>query len=377
MFHVKHRAAFAVGALLVTALLATGCTGAVTPPKGWAPPVSTSNSTLLVQSAAGRLTAVKLDGTRIADFELKGATTRDWIGREQQAAAMPLYASPLVDGTNVYIVSYKGEVARLSLDGGAINQKWMTDLKQNVVATPILRDGRLYVTTENGRLAVLNADSGSTVADSRPTTGRVWGSPAAQEDRIYIGTLDSSEILALNTSNGATVWKHTGTGATAADLVIDGSTLMVPSFDRTLHGLDAASGKQTWEFTGDGWFVGKPLLTPDVIYAGTMSGSVYALDRSGHAKWQFRGKGLEFRATPILVGSTLIAVSRNGTFVGLDAATGAEKWTRPTEKAEIDANGVQVENAVYFTTNDYRLLRLDPASGDIQTFNIQPPAAGK
>ena len=159
-----------------------------------------------------------------------------------------------------------------------------------------------------------------------------------------------------------------------------GDTLIAPSFDRTLHALDTGRGGEKWSFPGDGWFVGRPLVTKDAIFAGTMSGSMYALDRSGKQIWQYtapKSAQNEFRATPLLAGSTLIAASRNGTFVGLDAATGAERWSRTADKAEVDADGLILGGAVFYTTNDYRLLRLDPASGDIQTFSIQPPSGGK
>jgi len=383
MFHVKHRLkhrVVAFGALIALTLVATGCTGAVTPPKGWAPPVSIPNDAILVQSGIGRLTTVKSDGTRIADFSLPGSISHDFLGREKEDPSAPLYATPLVDGTAVYVASYSGMVTRLTLDNGTIAQQWAINLHETVVATPVLRGDRLYVSTENGHLQVLNAANGTAISASRPTVGRVWGAPATKDDRIFIGTLDSSEILALNTSNNATIWKHNGTGATAADLVIDGDTLLAPSFDRGIHSLDLATGDQKWAFTGDGWFVGRPLLTKDAIVTGTMSGSMYSLDRSGKQQWKYtaaKSAQNEFRATPILANGTVIAASRNGTFVGLNAATGAEQWTRTVDKAEVDADGVMIGNAVFYTTNDYRLLRLDPASGDIQTFNIQPPSGSK
>ncbi len=375
MFHVKHPRTLLASVLLASTLL-VGCTGELTPAKGWAPPVAGPNNTLLIQSGAGRIAAIKTDGSPVASFELKGAKTRDFIGRESQAAATPFYATPIVEGNTAYIVSYQGRVARLNLEGGSITERWVVDLNHHVVATPVLRDNRLYVSTENGRLAVVNVENGSIVGETRPTPGRVWGSPAAADDRVFIGTLDSSEILAVQAGNGSTLWRYDGDGATAADLVVDGSTLLVPSFDRAIHALDLASGKESWAFPGDGWFVGKPLVTPGAIYAGTMSGSLYAIDRSGKQQWQFHRAGLEFRATPLLANGTLVGVSRNGTFVGLDAATGAEKWSRTFEGVEIDANGLMLDNAIFFTTHTYRLLRLDPATGEIQPVNVQPPSSG-
>lgn len=379
MFHVKHlnhrghRGALAV-ILVAVALLAAGCAGEITPPKGWASPVPAIGDTLLVQSGIGRLTAVKSDGTRVTDFAFTGAPSRDFLGRQRPGPATPLYATPLIDGSAVYIASYEGRVARLDMDERAIAEEWAVDLAETVVATPILHGDRLYVSTESGRLHVLNATNGTAISTTRPTPGRVWGAPASEDDRIFIGTLDSSEIIALNTATDATEWRHTGTGATTADLVIDGDMLLVPSFDRGLHSLDLASGEQTWEFIGDGWFVGRPLVTADAIYAGTMSGSVYALNRGGTEQWHASYAALEFRAAPLLLDGVIVAVGRDATFIGLDAATGEERWTRAVEDAEVEADGVAMDGALFYSTNDYRLLRVDPATGDIQTFNIQPPS---
>lgn len=383
VFHVKHRPACAANRVavlgttaLVTALLATGCAAGVATPHGWAPPVA-ANGLLLVQSGTGRLAAVNTSGATVAQYELKGPTTKNFIGQTSQAAAAPLYATPLVEGDAVYVASYHGTVARLKLGSGALTPTWEVTLPEQIVATPILRGDRLYLSTENGYLTTLDAASGRTLASSRPTSGRVWGAPVLQQNRIYIGTLDSSELIAVNADSCATAcaveWRQGVSGATAADLLVDGELLVVASFDRAIHALDLANGAEKWRFRGDGWFVSRPLATAQGIYAGTMRGSVYALDRSGQAQWRFHRDGLEFRATPVLVGDTLVAADRNGVFVGLDTATGAEKWTRTADKTFIDANGVLVESGVFFMTTDRALLRIDPASGDIKTFNVQPP----
>ncbi|MSQ29573.1 MAG: hypothetical protein EXR68_03685 [Dehalococcoidia bacterium] len=374
MFHVKHRLALALVAMATVAFLATGCTAGVASPHGWAPPVAAANGLLLVQSATGRLAAVNTSGATVAQYELRGATTTNFIGRTSQAAAAPLYAAPLVDGDAVYVVSYGGTIARLKLGNGSLTAAWETHLAQNIVATPILRGNRLYVSTENGHLVALDATSGKTLTSSRPTSGRVWGAPVLQQNRILIGTLDSSELIAVNAETGAIEWKQTLAGATAADLLVDGELLVVASFDRTIHALGLADGTEKWRFQGDGWFVSRPLATPQGIYMVTMRGSVYALDRTGQSRWHFRRDGLEFRAAPMLVGDTLVAADRNGVFVGLDAATGTEKWTRTVDQTFIDADGALLESALFYVTTDRRLLRVDPASGDIKAFNVQPPS---
>lgn len=379
MFHVKHpqsrRRWISLAGLVAGAVLLAGCTGDTHPAKGWAAPVPGPGGTVLVQSGAGRITAARPDGSRIADYQVPARTTSGFLGLGQSTLpASPFYATPIVDGTTAYLVSHDGQVVRLSLDNGTIAQQWLVDLNEKVVATPILRGDRLFVSTEHGRLEVLNAANGTRVTSSRPTDGRVWGSPALSGSRIYIGTLDSAEVLAVNADTGAVEWKQGEVGASASAMVVEGDTLVVTSFDRTIHGLDAATGAQRWEFSGDGWFVGMPLVTRDAVYPATMRGSAYALDRQGKMLWHFQRADLEFRAAPVLVDGTLVLVDRDGTVVGLDASNGTEKWTRTAENAKIDTDAVLVGNAVFVVTHEYRLLRIDPARGDIQVLNVQPPS---
>ena len=378
MFHVKHRLtrrfALTTSALLAAAVLVTGCTGEISPARGWAQPVPGPDGVLLVQSAPGRLTAAKPDGGRVADYQIQGPPIATFFGlREGQGSPTPMYATPLVDGNAAYLVSYDGRVVRLKVDGGSVSEQWVTDLHEKVVATPLLRGDRLYVSAENGRREVLNTANGARVSSTRPTDGRIWGAPALQQSRIFIGTMDSSELIAVNADTGNFEWRQDSVGAAAADLVVDGDLLVVPSFDRSIHALETAGGTERWRFTGDGWFVGRPLVTQQVIYAATMRGSVYALDREGKMLWRYQRADLEFRAAPVLAGNTLVLADRDGTFVGLDAATGAEKWTRTPEQTKIYANGLLLESGVYFVTDDHRLLRVDPAQGDIQSFNVKPP----
>ncbi len=375
MFHVKHRFGLTATTLIAAALIATGCTGSGAPAQGWAQPVQGPGGTLLVQSQVGMITALAADGSKVAEFQVKGAPTRNLLGQESQHPT-PIYAAPVVDGTSAYVAGYHGRVVRLSLDGGTISEKWAINLDEQIIATPILRGDRLYVSAENGTLQVIDIANGNITKTTRPTNGRVWGAPAVQGSRLFIGTLDSSEVIAVNADSGTTEWKHEGAGAAAADLVVQGDLLVLPSFDRTIHALDTASGAEKWQFRGDGWFIGRPAVTDQAIYAGSMRGSVYALDRDGKMRWTFSRTGLEFRAAPIIAGDTLIVASRSGEIIGLNLADGTEKWSRPVDGAKIDASGALTASGVVYTTPDYKLIRIDPTNGEVKSNSVTPTGGG-
>ena len=386
------------GVTLAAAFLfvaASGCATAATP-IGWAGPVATDKGLVVVQDKPGHLVAMDpKSGAEVWRFpaSLKGAGDPAKVLGEKLKS--PLYATPVGGGGALYIISYLGNVTRLNLDGDTLTVPWQVDLANapsrlsiripflsaptpiTAVATPQLRGDRLHVFAEDGRVFVLDTKDGRTLSSSRPTEGRVWGAPARRAGTIYIGGLDSSDLVALNAETGATEWTQRLSAATAADVVVDGDTLIVASFDRALRGLDAtARGAERWRFDGDGWFVGAPLVTRDAIYAASMRGTVYALDKGGKQRWQRSipdaGRDTrEFRSSPVLVGDTLVVVSRDGTAYGLAAADGAERWSKAAG-GKVEADGLLLESGLFYTTTARALVRIDPSSGAIQSFDTQP-----
>ena len=376
MFHVKHSARSALALLAASALLLTGCSAA-SAPNGWAGPVASGSNLVIVEGKPGQLVAMNpKDGSRVWQYPdtVKDAGSTNQGGKTLNGT---LYARPVVGDGVIYLAAYNGQVTRLNYDGNNRTPAWQIDLKTAVVATPQLRGDRLYIFTEDGHVIVLNAKDGATAATYRPTDGRVWGAPALRDSTFYIGSLDSSDLVALNADSGATEWKQKLAGASAADVVVDGDLLVIASFDRALHGFDAAGkGTERWRFAGDGWFVGAPLVAKHTIYAASMRGTVYALDENGKAIWHRAYADREFRSAPVLVGDTLVVIARDGTAYGLAASDGSERWTKSTD-AKVEADGLLLDSTLFYVTAARNLLRLDPTTGAVQSFNTQPPAGGK
>ena len=76
--------------------------------------------------------------------------------------------------------------------------------------------------------------------------------------------------------------------------------------------------------------------------------------------WHFERAGLEFRAAPVRIGDLVIVADRRGQVVGLNAADGTERWTKDLG-GDTDSNGAVVDNSIYYTGLDHRLLRIDVA----------------
>ena len=360
MFHVK-RARFALMLTLAVAFLGIGCTG-IQEPEGWAAPVEVDDG-VLVQSSRGQLSLVDRDTGSVA-----------WRYPAESNGDAPFYATPVVNGAHIYIASLDGRVSRLQSGANAPTEDWSLVLENRVVASPILNGSDLYVPTERGAIVVIDAESGRLIRTIETAERRIWGSPAANSTTIFIGDLDNRATAALDIATGDLRWEQTLSGATAADLTLDGELLLVGSFDQNLHALDISqNGDERWAFRGTGWFMAEPVVDGDVIFAVTMKGGIYALDRTtGTEIWSQEIDGAEFRASPVLIDGQLIAIARNGTVYALSATSGETVWSqRVTEDGNVNADALVDGTEMYLITSKQRLIRVDLArSGAFQAIPL-------
>ena len=186
---------------------------------------------------------------------------------------------------------------------------WMTRLKgsgfggkYSLEATPLVKDGILYIITGNDDVFALNAKTGEILWErwsgieqniSTICCGWVNRGLAMGEGMAFLGQLDAN-VVALDIKTGKEVWKtpiedwHNGYGITSAPLYYDGivySGITGGEFGARgrLTALDAKTGKILWrwytlpgpgEIGGDTW----PAGADDAIRGGAAIWNTPALD---------------------------------------------------------------------------------------------------
>ncbi|MQC18626.1 MAG: hypothetical protein DWG80_06090 [Chloroflexi bacterium] len=364
LFHVKRRRSLPFAVLVAVALLGSGCVG-IQEAEGWAAPVEV-NDRILLQSERGQLSLVDRNNGALS-----------WRYPEEADGASPFYATPVVDGSTVYLATLRGRITRLQASLASPTEDWSLELDERVIATPLLRGGDLFVPTENGRIVVVTADTGRIARTIETTERRMWGAPAATASTMFIGDLENRATAALSLSNGEMIWERPISGATAADLALDGDLLLVGSFDQSLHALNVATGDERWAFAGRGWFVGRPLVEGGVVFAATMGGHVYAIDRdTGVEVWSQAVDGAEFRATPVITNGHLVAVARNGRVHAFSLANGTPAWSqRVNDDGNVNADVLVDGTDLYLVTSKQRLIRVDLARDG--AFQVVPLVANR
>ena len=225
------------------------------------------------------------------------------------------------------------------------------------------------------------------------TGGEVISSPAIVGGMVYVGSNDGN-LYAIDQQSGAAKWKFaTGARVTSSPAVADGVAYF-GSYDGNFYAVDAATGKMRWKFRNAGerryaathlhgsapdgekmpdpfdYYLSSPAIWNGAIYFGSGDGNVYALDAvNGSLKWKF-ATGDVVHASPAIADGRLYVGSWDSYFYALDASTGKEIWRFKTgEDAEIHNQvGIQssatvANGVVYFGCRDSKFYAVDAATG--------------
>jgi outer membrane protein assembly factor BamB len=207
--------------------------------------------------------------------------------------------TPVVYDGRVAISTENGLFAFREGDGAPL---WgRPDLKG--LSTPSVWNGALVVGGWDGRLHQLDAATGEeawNVSLADTATTKVTSSPTVFQGVAYVGTFDEGggggALFAIDLFSRSMLWRlntssiHYSSPAIAADLVVAGVTgLYNQSVDRwdPPHGLLAVhrNGDLAWFFPTDGPVASSPAVDGGRIFFATRGTRLYAVDASGEEAW--------------------------------------------------------------------------------------------
>ena len=126
----------------------------------------------------------------------------------------------------------------------------------------------------------------------------VWGSPSAEENRVFFGLgrgnfsesapIPAGKVVALDTETGDTLWEHEAEDAVLTAIAVQNGYLTFGSRDGYVYSLQSTDGKLNWKTDLGGPVVSSPAVTMDTIYAATKNGYIYAISTdNGKVQWEF------------------------------------------------------------------------------------------
>jgi outer membrane protein assembly factor BamB/serine/threonine protein kinase len=188
---------------------------------------------------------------------------------------------------------------------------WRFNNFASISSTPAVKDGKVYITTYDGRVVALDQTTGSQIWEYRGPGG-IDSSPAVAGDLLFYGGRNS-RVTALDADTGEKRWDfETGNPITGSPIVHDG-VLYIGSGDRHIYALDALTGEKRWDDTTGNWIFNTPALAGDILVVGSMAGEVYIYDTdTGKKRFVSREFGGAIESSPVIVGDSIYVATRNG-----------------------------------------------------------------
>ncbi len=235
----------------------------------------------------------------------------------------------------VFFGTENGEV--IALDANTGDQKWISSVKGEVLATPAVDAGVVVVNTGSGFVFALDAASGEELwsyeSDVPPLSLRGVSSPTAANGGAIFGTATGKLVVNVLES-GQSAWEQvisSARGVTELERIVD---------------IDA-----------------QPLISGGMVYVVSYDGTLAAVEmRSGRVVWKREYKS--YRSLS-LSGNKLFVVDVNSYVYALDRRNGIELWSQGALRKRLLTSATPVANYIV-AGDEYGYLHwFDQDSGDI------------
>lgn len=230
---------------------------------------------------------------------------------------------------------------------------WRFPTTNTVCGDPAIAYGRLYFASRDGRVyccAPAEQDELMTpeAKDQSPpasetdivtllaervqdaTPGTVWPMQGGGPDRVGLQGITLKLPLEL-------AWKYDTQGRVLSSAAIVDGVVYAGSESGKIVAVDAERGDKVWEFDTGQRVKCSPAVTDGVVYCGSDSGVFYAIDtRTGKAIWRFEAGG-PIQASPAIAGGVIVFGANDHNFYALDRRTGRKLWNFRTSSFCIQA----------------------------------------
>ncbi|MFH1862722.1 MAG: PQQ-binding-like beta-propeller repeat protein, partial [bacterium] len=207
---------------------------------------------------------------------------------------------------------------------------WTANLGSAIYNSPIVADGRLFITTTDARLIAFDPNAGTVLWQ---TTLGSWadGAPMVSDGRLYIGCVDH-RVYCFNASTGALNWvAQTGSWVESSPLVFAGK-VYIGSMDHRFYAFNALTGAQVFSIPTEGDVLTAPSTDGQNVYFAGDDEQIHAITQTGGTLWTVAAGGAVYGAPLAAEGKIVYGSIANGEGLSynrlraLDASTGAQVW---------------------------------------------------
>ncbi len=247
----------------------------------------------------------------------------------------------VVDEENVYLQGSNGVVTAFDADSG--KQLWAVQLgNRDEPSFPGVSNDRHFLTVNGMTLYCIERFGGRVIWELKLPTMPSVG-PSADDDHIYIGSLDGSvysfELKKINKlhrdnllpswSFQAMRWRYKTGKEITSPAYSTGRLVNFASMDGSLYAVSTTERKLTWQFETNAPITAPFATTDTSLILASEDFYVYCLNReNGIVRWEF-ASGFPLRKAPRVIGEDIYIMPDRGGIFNLTLARGAVKWSSP------------------------------------------------
>ncbi len=228
----------------------------------------------------------------------------------------------------MYVPSNDGNLYAVSDTGSLL---WIFETGHFLWSQPQVNGGVIYLGSMDNFVYAISTDGNEIW--STEMTGAVVGSPVLSDDgsRLYTGSI-GGEMVALNTSDGAVIWRFdAGDSIWGRSVLADGKLFFADS-GGDLHALDPDSGNPVWSQVVQGSIIGGITALPDGITLATEEGLVKTLAFDGSPLWEAGLSGNVFQAPAVSDQYVIVGAIDGDNLVYAYNLAGTQIWSGTPEK---------------------------------------------
>ncbi len=296
-----------------------------------------------------------------------------------------------IDERSVIVISTSGIVTAFDAQTG--QKMWISRVgrRDQISFMPVMNEKQVLIASGLQLFALDRLKGGVDWEINLPQIPST--APSADDERVYIGTLDGSvyafdlkkikelyqERLLPEYSLSTRVWRYKAGAKITSPPVVSSLSVSFASQDRSLYSVGARSRDLLYQFETDA-AVSAPLVKHgDRIYLASEDFNFYCLNaNNGKVQWSFLS-GLPIRRSPYVIDGRIYVLPDAGGIIALKTATGAHVWPGPQLRA---LNFLAATRHLVFTSDQIgNVLLLNRDNGEVTgvlpliSFNIKPDNA--
>jgi outer membrane protein assembly factor BamB len=156
---------------------------------------------------------------------------------------------------------------------------WTFDAGSGIKSSPVIGNNSIFIGTDDGILYCL--DFNGEVIWTFNSENAIEAAPLYYDGSVYFGTL-MGELFALDAKTGNLRWKYATEGqiSGSANYLVSSRTksILVGSYDFSLHSINDATGQAEWKYTSDNYINGAPSVYGKVAVFGGCDGNLHVVD---------------------------------------------------------------------------------------------------